>query len=236
MPASETGSGRPLDRREVLGWDTVNWARSLALWERWLPAAPAECLEIGCGPGGGVSLWLASKGHNLLCTDMNAPGAAVRERHLRHGVADRISYEAIDATRIPYEGRFDVVVLKSVFGGIWAFGGESSVLRAIEGIHRALRPGGRLLFAENLRGTAFHMFCRKVLLRRANTWHYPRAASFLRLLGDDWAELHYETSGFLGTFGRTERQREWLGRVDEAARPLVPAGWRYIISGVAVKR
>ncbi len=224
-----------LDRRDIFHWDTVNWSICLPLWEPEVSAGPCDCLEIGSGPGG-LSLWLAAKGHNVICSDRSPPGPAVRELHHRHGVAQRIQYETIDANEIPYSDRFDVIIFKSVLGSIWANGGPEGLRRPLRQIHKALKAKGRLLFAENLRATALHMYCRKRFLNRTEaSWRYPRIHDVLSALGEDWANVRYRTTGFLGTFGRSERQRSALGYIDKVITPCLPRSWHYVMAGVAIK-
>jgi SAM-dependent methyltransferase len=224
----------PIPLRTILSWDAVNWSACLKLWERHLAGDCLECLEIGAGSGG-LTLWLASQNHRVLCSDISEPDPAVRQLHALHGVSSRVQYEAIDATRIPYVGRFDVVVFKSVLGGIWARRGEEAVRQAILEMHKALARGGRLLFAENLRGSWLHMFCRRTLRKRnASSWQYPAARQIRSFLGV-FSCVEDQLAGFLAAFGPTERQREWLARLDRAIVPLVPPRWRYIMFGAAVK-
>jgi SAM-dependent methyltransferase len=218
---------------DFLDWDVVNWSVCFRVWEPHLPASPCECLELGCGSGG-LSLWLASKGHRVVCSDLSAPGSPITSRHSRHGVGDKMRYEAIDATDIPYSGRFDVIVFKSVLPCVWAHCGLDGVQRAVHGMQRALKPGGRVLFVENLRSTRFHMFCRRRFLHR--TLVYPTIPELYGLFtGDGWGDFHFETAGFLGAFGRTEGQRAALGYLDRLITPLVPGKWHYVMAGVAVK-
>lgn len=219
---------RGLALQEILGWDAVSWSVPLALWAAHLPAAPCDCLELGCGPGG-VSLWLAARGHRVVCSDLDGPGAAARELHARHGVEANIRYEALDATSLPYSESFDVVVCKSILGGIWARRGEEAFHRAIGEARKALRPRGMFLFAENMRATALHMFCRKRFI--SWNWHYPRIAE-MHAAFRHWGDANYALAGFLATFGRSERQRSILGYVDRAIHPVVPESWRYIMAGV----
>jgi hypothetical protein len=47
-------------------------------------------------------------------------------------------------------------------------------------------------------------------------------------------KVEYRTVGLLGALGRTEPQRNLLGRIDRLfADRLAPEAWRYIIVGVA---
>jgi len=47
--------------------------------------------------------------------------------------------------------------------------------------------------------------------------------------------IEYETRGFLGTFGRTENQRNALGIIDSLTYPIMPNHMKFIIIGVAIK-
>jgi 2-polyprenyl-3-methyl-5-hydroxy-6-metoxy-1,4-benzoquinol methylase len=218
--------------RDILEWDTVNWSVCFKAWEGHIPIEPSDCLEIGCGAGG-LSLWLASKGHRVVCSDINMPGKSVRQLHQSYGVSHKISYEAIDATDIPYTEQFDIIALKSVLGGIWAKNGLENMQQAIREIHKSLKPNGKLLFAENLRSTPIHMFCRKRLLNRhEHSWQYPTIEEMRDFLSD-FSSVNYQLAGFLGTFGRTETQRIIMGYIDKILVPIVPKEWNYIMAGVA---
>ena len=223
-----------LNAKDILAWDTVTWSLCLNLWRNHVAGSNLRCLELGCGPGT-VSLWLASQGHSVMCTDLNGPRSEVVELHRARGVSDRLDYRAVDATAMCFEAEFDVVVTKSVLGGIWMHCGQTAVCRVAQGIRRALKPGGKWLFGENLRASAAHMFARRVLLRRAGKeWYYPAIAEMLPLF-DGFADLGYKTGGFLGAFGRTEWQRRALGYVDKALVPALPVSWRYLMAGVATR-
>src|SRR5215813_3875062 len=87
--------------RDILSWDVVNWSICLKVWDQHVTGTSRDALEIGTGPGG-LSLWLASKGHTVVCSDKVVPGAPVSTLHKQYGVSNRVIYEAIDATAIPY--------------------------------------------------------------------------------------------------------------------------------------
>lgn len=231
-PVQESGQVPTL--RDVLSWDVVNWSICLKLWDPHLTATSCQALEIGCGPGG-LSLWLASKGHRVVCSDKVDPGRAVSTLHKRYGVSSRIVYEAIDATAIPYQDKVDIVILKSVLGGIWARYGTDGLQRTIRGLHNALRPGGKLLFAENLHATWLHMFCRRRFAHRTeHIWRYPTIEELLDFLAP-FSAIDYKVGGFTGAFGWTESQRSALGYFDRLILSAVPEHWRYIIAGIATK-
>jgi hypothetical protein len=98
-----------------------------------------------------------------------------------------------------------------------------------------LKPGGVLLFAENLTSTALHHFARSRFMGRKATWHYFA----LRELGEmlsPFRSFDMTTFGFLGCFGRSEAQRRFLGKLDRALfDKLVPAHWHYVAAAIAYK-
>ena len=222
---------------DVVGWDVRTWSKAVRFWETVVTpmGAPLDVLEVGAGPGG-VSLWLALAGHRVTCTNYDYTVEQARPLHERYGVADRIEYRDLDILDLPFENRFDLVVFKSVLGGI----PDSDLARheaAIEQVRKVLKPGGRLIFAENLRGTLIHQLARRIAyrVRRVRMWQYVTLRDYRELLSDfDAVELR--VTGFLGLFGRTESRRAALARVDAAVlNRAVPASWHYVVYGTAVK-
>lgn len=221
---------------DVLKWDVGNWSAALDYWERYggLGERPLECLEIGANEGG-LSVWLASHGHTVVCSDLHDCERTARPLVERYGVLDRVRFEDIDATAIPYENRFDIVLFKSVLGGVGHNGAIERQRAAVASMYRALRPGGRLLFAENLAGSGLHKALRSAFVAWGGAWRYVTREEMLDFLGD-FSSVSSATTGVLGTFGRSEKQRQMLATIDRAAlNKLTPPSWRYIMYGVATK-
>ena len=221
---------------EIFTWDVKTWSKALPVWERGLGSGTAlTCLEIGAGPGG-PSLWLALKGHTVVCSNRQDTEAMAAPLHEKYGVRDRIEYRDIDATDIPYENHFDIIVFKSVLGGIGAAGGLDLQDEAVRQMHKALKPGGRLLFAENLRATPVHRVARAIAYRiRRSSWRFLTLAELERMLGV-FSRREVTTTGALGVFGTTEARRRSLAAVDQLfASRLTPKRWRYVAFGVATK-
>ena len=218
--------------RDILQWEVRSWSRALPLWERHLPAhRPARALGIGEREGG-LSLWLATKGFQVVCTDLRPFPPATAELHRRHGVQERITYREADATALPFpDAHFDVVMFKSVIG---ALGTKERQAQAIREMHRVLRPGGVLLFAENLTGTPLHRWLRKHFVAWENYWRYPDQQRDADLFAP-FATVHLASTGLLANLGRTEGQRELLARADALLAPAAPLRWHTIWYGVAVK-
>lgn len=224
------------DPADILVWDVKNWSRAIDLWRALssINLAGARVLEIGSDHGG-LSLWLASEGAAVVCSDINGPKPEARVDHAAAGYVGSVTYEAIDALAIPYSGEFDIVVMRSVLGIIGDPCTREAQARAIGQIHRSLRPGGEFFFAENLPASPIHRFLRRRYVDWAGIWRYPSREEMLEFL-EPFRSVEYETFGFAGTFGRTEGQRGFLAAADRLLFDrLVPQAWNYIMAGVAVR-
>lgn len=215
-------------------WDVRNWSRALDFWITTCGTGAfrgAHVLEVGSRDGG-LSLWFAEQGAaRVVCSDLHGPSEQARGLHAKAGV---IEYGALDATAIPYESTFDVVAFKSVLGGIGGAGGVEAQAQAIRSMHRALKPGGRLLFAENLVASPLHSYLRKRFNAWDERWRYVTREEMDAFLSP-FSEVEECSFGFAGAFGRTEAQRSVLARADLGMDRLVPSTWRYILAGVATK-
>lgn len=124
---------------------------------------------------------------------------------------DSVAHENQDAIAIAHSDRsFDLVIFKSVIGALQT---KERQMQAICEMHRVLTPGGVLLMAENLVGSRLHA----ILRSRFVPWEHRSRYIDLEDDGDLFAlfdEVELETWGFFGLLGRTEAQRELLGRID----------------------
>jgi SAM-dependent methyltransferase len=225
--------GRALER-DVIQWDVRSWRRGLRFWRPWLDRLqPANALAIG-ERGGGLSLWLALHDVRVLCTDLWIR-AETQALHQRYGVSDRITYAEQDVTALTLpDERFDLVIFKSVVGALWT---RERQERAFAEIHRVLRPGGVLLFAENLSSTRVHGWLRERFIELdpwRHQWRYLDARHDRDLFAA-FAQAEFWTSGFLANLGRNETQRDLLARLDGVLCPLVPRTWHYILFGACIK-
>lgn len=221
------------DLAPFIEWDVANWSRALRFWERYsrLPWNGSRILEIG-GRSGGLARWMASRGAEVLCTDIEFPEGIPEPCEDDSG--GRIEYRLLNALEMDFSETFDRIVFKSVLGGIGRNGHPEWQQTALNKIHQALKPGGELLFAENLTGSPLHRFLRRKFVRWGREWRYVSIQEMLEFL-DHFNSVDYHTAGFLGAFGRSERLRNILGSLDRATDRFVPRTWRYIIMGVAHK-
>jgi SAM-dependent methyltransferase len=217
---------------EIFQWEVRSWSRAMPLWEKHIPAQrPLRALGIGEREGG-LSLWLASKDIDVVCTDLHAFPKETSALHERHGVQDHITYVQADATALPFpDESFDLVIFKSVIG---ALGSKEKQAQALREMHRVLKSGGVLLFAENLHGSALHIRLRKRFVAWDNYWRYLDPVADRDLFAP-FAKLEESTTGFIANLGRTEGQRDLLARFDALLAPMVPQQQRTIWFGAALK-
>ncbi len=221
--------------RDIFEWDVTNWSKSLAVWEKYLSFPGQHCLELGARSGG-LSLLLSLNGHNVICSDIENPIHTASKIHSKYinTLHGDIKYQAIDATNIPYDEEFDIVIFKSILGGIGSYGKNDLQLLALENIHKSLKPGGVLLFAENLSGSKIHAIFRKKFIKWGKRWNYLNYQD-IDYMFDNYSELEYSAFGVLGTFGRNEGQRNILGIMDHYLDYAFPPNSKYIVFGAARK-
>jgi hypothetical protein len=96
----------------------VSWSKILRYWDRNVDWGNVHtCFELG-GRQGGLVLWLTLKGKVVVCSDISNTREAAEILHTKYNVNTLMTYQDIDATDIPYENYFDIVVFKSIIGGI----------------------------------------------------------------------------------------------------------------------
>lgn len=221
--------------KDIIDWDVVNWSKAINYWEEEFDFKNKkfECLEIG-GRKGGLSLWLAMKGGNVICSDLESPEKYACEVHKKYECSKSIHYKSIDATNIPYENNFDIVAFKSILGGISRGGNNKMQQKVVDEIYKSLKVNGVLLFAENLEASFLHKVLRKKFVNWGSEWNYLKSEE-VEALFSSFKSVKFITVGFLGAFGRTERQRTVLAKFDYFFEKIVPEKTRYILIGIAVK-
>jgi SAM-dependent methyltransferase len=221
--------------KDCLQWDVKTWAAALRFWRPALSTLDdAQVLDLGARDGG-LSLYFALLGHHVVCSDLRGPSADARALHQRYGINGRVRYAAVDATRIAFpDNCFDVVCFKSVLGGVGHGGRYDRQQQAAAEMHRVLRKGGLLLFAENSTGSHMHQFLRRRFVKWAQGWRYLALTEVADLFAP-FTTIRTECHGVLASFGRTERQRSILHGADVVLDAVLPDRCKYMIAGVAVK-
>jgi len=221
--------------KDIIQWDIKSWSRALSYWDSKIDWDKIKNgLELGANKGG-LSLWLALKGKTTVCSDLKEVKNTAEQLHLRYKVTSLIKYQDIDATNIPYENYFDIIVFKSIIGGIGRNDNFEIQQKVFKEIYKALKPGGKLLFAENLIASPFHQLLRKKFVKWGSSWRYVSMNEMKEFL-KDFTNCDIKTTGVLGTFGRNEIQRYVLAIIDELIlNKVCPDSWKYICYGIAEK-
>lgn len=221
--------------KDFIQWDVKTWSKALNFWDKTVDwSSVSTALELGSREGG-LSLWLSQKGIETTCSDYMDTQERAKPLHSKHGSPKNIHYQDIDATQIPYENHFDLIVFKSIVGGI-AKGDHIEVQqRVFDEIFKALKPGGVLLFAENLTSTKVHQKLRARHNAWGDYWRYISLEELDSFLAN-FSSTQIKTTGVLGTFGRSEKQKKFLAGIDYLAiNPATPKNWKYVGYGIAVK-
>lgn len=225
---------QPPDLADIFQWEVRSWSRAYPLWRKHLKAGEGvlqQALALG-ERDGGLSLMLAHHGYLTICSDLHGPTEQARVLHQRAGVQGRMTYAPIDALAIAQpDNSFDVVAFKSMIG---ALGSKARQAQAVREMHRVLKPGGVLLFAENLHGSPLHVRLRKRYVAWDHYWRYLDPVADRDLFAP-FGTVDDATTGFVANLGRTAGQRDLLARLDGVVLPLVPVRWRTIWYGAAIK-
>lgn len=220
---------------DILQWDIQSWSKALQYWEDHVDwQSINHALELG-GRQGGLSLWLATRNKQVICSDLHHVQEVAEALHIKYIFCNSISYEDIDASAIPYENKFDLIVFKSILGGIGKNNNYEIQKKVFREIHKALKPNGVLLYAENMVASPVHQFIRKKFVPWGTTWRYPSINEMHELM-QDFSSYSFHTSGVLGAFGRSEQQRTFLSYIDGILlNHICPKSWKYIGYGIATK-
>jgi SAM-dependent methyltransferase len=107
----------------------------------------SRVLEVGSGSGGPAAYLAAERGCDVTGVDINEHGVDNgRKLAADRGLADRVHFQAIDASRpLPFPaGTFDAVLSNDAMCHI------ANRLGVLRDWHRVLRAGGRILFTDAL--------------------------------------------------------------------------------------
>jgi trans-aconitate methyltransferase len=149
------------------------------------PQPGEQILDLGCGDGA-LTEQLAATGAIVTGVDASPTMlAAARQRNLHS--ARGLTFEQHDATALPFHHQFDAVFSNAALHWITGLAGQRA---ALNGIHRALRPGGR--FVAEMGGQGNIAAIRTALQATLASFHidaeaaaasfYPAPAVYRRLL------------------------------------------------------
>ncbi|MCL1789754.1 MAG: class I SAM-dependent methyltransferase [Peptococcaceae bacterium] len=221
---------------DIVEWDIYTWSKGILYWDATLGPilenpSKKKVLDLGAR-NGGTSLFFALKGLNCTCSDIHEPSEQAKTLHKRYGVSDLVRYECVDCTNIDFpDNTFDIVAFKSVMGSVGANNNFDNIEKAFDEIYRVLKPGGVLLFCENLQGAFLHMFLRKRFIRWSRTWNYLTLDYMNQSMGR-FSEHSLHTYGFLNCMIKDNSAINWFD--SRLCRRLKPQN-QYMCYGHAQK-
>jgi ubiquinone/menaquinone biosynthesis C-methylase UbiE len=216
-----------ISRHDIFHWDVPVWSRAIKLWNKYLPEntdAPIRALELASNKGG-LSLWMASKGFQVICSDVVNPVERTAESHAPYRDQFKIEYRTIDALSIPFDDNsFDVVMFKSFLGYL----SRENQVAAIAEIKRVLKPGGVLLFAENLKGSVFHNWIRRNFIPWGKEWNYVTMEEIKKMVVG-YSSSEFKSHGFISVFIRGSILKLIIYPIDRLLSAILPAGVKYVL-------
>ena len=211
---------------KFIRWDQSNWERALNFLEsnKTQNFNKKKVLELG-GKDASLSLWAASQGGNVICSDIVEFDKTIMEKACNA----KIDFEIIDALDIPYNDYFDFIIFKSLLGGIGRWGATEKQLLVMRQIKKSLKKDGECLFIENMAGTILHQIFRNRYGAGKNDWYYPSLEEFNRM-SNIFNDAKFNTYGFLGS--TREITRDIRTKFDYNFDQYLPKTWRYVYAGI----
>ncbi|GIV27579.1 MAG: hypothetical protein KatS3mg027_1393 [Bacteroidia bacterium] len=223
--------------KDILQWQHHLWKTPLLYWEEKVDWKKfdnnSKALEIGAREGG-LSLWLALKNLDVICSDIQNPEIKASFLHKKYNLSNKITYTDIDATNIPYENYFDVIIMKSVLGGIGANNRQDRQIKTIEQVHKALKQGGYFLFAENAKASYLHQIFRK-LKPWSKYWNYPKIEFLEYYLQQRFQIVEIKSFGYISAFITNTKLQKLILPIDKMFCKLLPSDSMHIVYGIARK-
>jgi SAM-dependent methyltransferase len=167
------------------------------LQKEWLgDLAGKRVLDLGCGGGNSISLYMAEKAADYVGFDLSPQAIAeLRQRLDKHGFksATTVAGDFL-AESFPY-GRFDVVYANSIIHHF------RPLSRILEPLYQRTNPGARVVIMDPLQTSlvvrtirgCFHRF------RSDAEWNWPFTRASLKEI-----EEHFEIERVRGFFGRSK--------------------------------
>lgn len=165
--------------KDIIEWDIPNWSQVIKEWTPVIEQLPKNSKVLAVGErDGGLSLWMALLGFDVTCTDRTGPTEGAGKLHKKHGVQDKVTYKELDIVNCDWEAeQYDVILIKSVIGGLMAVYGDNTTRnfdtqkKAVDNMHRLLKPNGVLLSVENMKGNYLLHLMRK-MSGKAGGWRH----------------------------------------------------------------
>lgn len=206
------------------------------VFERMLDAAGdlngKTVLEYGCGEGW-ITTELARRGANVCAFDISPEAVAHTRQTLRNaGLISRCDVQVMPGEVLAYEaGAFDVALGFAILHHL-------EMPRALDELHRVLKPGGRAIFAEPLASNPAIRFYRWLTPQYRTKDEAPIDLDLFRTQVAGFAEFTHREHLLLapgalalcylpGVWRAAPPAQRWLMKVDDAILRAAPAMGRW---------
>jgi ubiquinone/menaquinone biosynthesis C-methylase UbiE len=219
--------------KTYLQWDEMAWGECLYLFQDMVKKYEiTKGLEIAANKGG-MSLFFANElGVVMECTDLSNPENSSREAMKNLKDPGKVSFRALNALEMDLpDNSVDMLIFKSFLGGMITFEKQQ---KAMKEVYRVLKPGGILLFAENLTGSWLHKMARNSFVKWGAKWRYVNLKE-LESFTSKFSVTRIRTFGFFSIFAKVDFLRPLFYNLDKAFKYLFPRRSRYIAYGFAIK-
>jgi trans-aconitate methyltransferase len=155
------------------------YEKAKALVDLLAPKAAERILDLGCGTGA-LTTEIAARGAEIMGVDASAAMVAQARKKF-----PALQFEVCDARKLGFEGEFDAVFSNAVLHWI------PEAEQVIEGVARALMPGGRFVAEFGGKGNiqrlvaGFHRAFSALGMQEpegVSPWFYPSVAEYSALL------------------------------------------------------
>ena len=200
-------------------WNFGIWSRAIRYWGECLSGSDfsnMKVLEIGANKRSAVSLVFADKGAD--CTlgyyplPKDSPEHFLKNMDLE--LDGTVNVIPLNIFEMPFNEEFDIVCMKSVLGGISKLNDCDNWSKGIDAAWEAVKPGGYLALAENVRGTFMHDYMRKNYRKNSKPWNYFSPNKYINKV-QSLGKYKWKTFGFLSfTDLGIKRLGTWLYAID----------------------
>jgi hypothetical protein len=225
---------------DCCGWNRKIWADAIefAIANSLLEMSGKKALEIGAGEHSALAPVFSALGAAVTCSYYGQPRERVADGRLKF-VMNKYRLENIELAEADInnvQGVYDIIVLKSVLGGVCRSNDYQKMKDVVDRLMRNLSEGGCILSIDNGFIGAFDRL-RQVRGAGKNNWTYIKAAEFASALaGHDvsmrgFGLLNFGSAGVVLGIG-LELVNDAIYFVDKAVLSLFGCRERAVLSTV----
>jgi len=223
-----------LPLNDIIEWDVLNWSELIPEWSPIIDKLDNDSKILAIGErNGGLSIWLALKGFNVVCTDRTGPEPYAETLHRKYGVSDKIKYDELDIVNCKWQtAQFDLIIAKSVIGGLKADNKDKKTRtfqvqqQAVSNIYGLLKPGGYFLSAENMQGSFLLKQLRKIKKKDMGWRHFSWKE--INVLYTPFTQVNTKAFGVLPTLFSNSIANRIIFVINKYILQILPPSTKYI--------